>query len=92
MNILLLLFLLQQPIPEPVDHSPDKTHKAKHERTEFYTKDGKLCGRIAEFKYGIWYAYFPGRQSQAFETRAEVVTFIKLSCPIQGAPGTMEAK
>lgn len=86
--IILLLLLFQIPIPPPVDRGRDMTHKTTHDRTVFYMKDGKTpCGTLMEFKNGAWYGYvykFGGIRSEAFKTRPEAVTWLKVSCPVQG--------
>lgn len=77
---------------EPPDHSPDKTHKAQHERTPHYKADGKTkCGTLIEMKSGQWRAWraegAPGGMSAVFETREEARKWLRLYCPVAGKQG-----
>ncbi len=85
MIYLLLLLAFQVPTERP-DKSPDR---AKHERTEFFEKDGKtLCGRLVQYDTGLWHVYVKeGITIPRFDTREEAVKWIKAYCPVQGKVG-----
>lgn len=85
-KLVLLAMFFQTPIPPPVDRGVDVTHKKSHDRTIFYTKDKIPCGQILEFRNGSWYGYvykFQNR-SQAFTTRKEATTWLRISCSVEG--------
>lgn len=87
--ILLLLCASAFAQEVPPDHAPDRTHKAHHERTPFYEKDGKTrCGIVVETKAGSWRVVtIKQGVSSLFDTRAQAVKYITVLCPVEGRQG-----
>ncbi len=84
-KLLLLLAFLQVP-SEPEEKGPDRL---KHERTNFYQKDGKtLCGRLVQYGEGKWKVYVKdGMTVPRFDTRPEAAKWLKSYCPVEGQKG-----
>lgn len=86
-RLFLLLFLstisFAQIPAEPEDKTPQWE---KHERTEFYAKDGKtLCGRLVQYDTAKWKVFVKdGMSVPRFDTRDEAVKWIKAYCPVAG--------